>query len=190
MSPGLRERKRRAAMDRIQEVALDLFDERGFARVSVEEIASAAEVSPSSVYRYFGTKEGIILSDDFDFLNDDEISDAIDLNDLGGSISDMVSRFDLSAGDGIEGKSLAERRIRYFFEEPAVRRAAYETLANAAKRIAQVLAEQGALPAPEAHVLATALVFAYFAALEEWHRDPKLAIADTFQQALNALQRN
>ena len=53
-------------MRRIQEVALDLFDERGFDRVTIEQIAEKAEVSPSSVYRYFGTKEQLVLHDEFD----------------------------------------------------------------------------------------------------------------------------
>lgn len=53
-------------MYRIQTVALDLFERRGFGEVTVEEIAAAAEVSPSSVYRYFGTKEHILLWDEFD----------------------------------------------------------------------------------------------------------------------------
>lgn len=189
MSPGLRERKRRAAMDRIQQTALDLFDERGFAQVSVEEIASAAEVSPSSVYRYFGTKEGIILSDEFDFLSDDEVAEVFDLNDIVGSIRDMVARFDLSSDKGPNAGSLAERRISYFFDEPTVRRAAYETLANAATRIAQALAERGILEAPQAHIAASALTFAYFAALEEWHRDRKTPIADALQQALDTLRQ-
>ena len=51
MAQGLRERKRHAAMRHIQRTALDLFDERGFQQVSVEQIAETAEVSPSSVYR-------------------------------------------------------------------------------------------------------------------------------------------
>lgn len=63
---GLRERKRLAAMLRIQSVALDMFEERGFDDVTVEEIAQASDVSPSSVYRYFGTKEELVLWDEFD----------------------------------------------------------------------------------------------------------------------------
>ncbi len=66
MTGGLRERKRTAAMYRIQSVALDLFEERGFEAVTVEEIAEASDVSPSSVYRYFGTKEQLVFWDEWD----------------------------------------------------------------------------------------------------------------------------
>ncbi len=59
---GLRETKRREAMGHIQRVALDLFDARGYAAVTVEEIAANARVAPRTVYRYFGTKDGILLT--------------------------------------------------------------------------------------------------------------------------------
>lgn len=63
---GLRDRKRLDAMRRIQAVALDLIASRSFDEVTVEEVADASEVSPSSVYRYFGTKEGVFLWDEYD----------------------------------------------------------------------------------------------------------------------------
>src|SRR5690606_31082804 len=75
---GLRERRRRNAMRMIQERALDLFDERGFDAVTIEEVAAAAEVSPSSVYRYFGTKEGILVADEFDLMSQEELVDLLD----------------------------------------------------------------------------------------------------------------
>jgi AcrR family transcriptional regulator len=52
-------------MHHVQSVALGLFLRSGYERTTVEEIADAAEVSPSSVYRYFGTKEGIVLYDEY-----------------------------------------------------------------------------------------------------------------------------
>lgn len=60
------ERRKIEAMSRIQQVALDLFDEHGYRNVTVERVASAAGVSPSSVYRYFGTKETLVLYDEAD----------------------------------------------------------------------------------------------------------------------------
>lgn len=53
-------------MRRIQQVALDLFDERGYRNVTVERVATEAGVSPSSIYRYFGTKEMLVLYDEYD----------------------------------------------------------------------------------------------------------------------------
>ena len=60
-------------MRAIQERALDLFDANGFGAVTIEEIAAAAEVSPSSVYRYFGTKEGILVADEFDAMSQEAV---------------------------------------------------------------------------------------------------------------------
>ena len=63
---GLRECKKATTMHRIQAVALDLFERHGFDAVSIEQVADAAEVSPSTVYRYFGTKEGLVIHDEYD----------------------------------------------------------------------------------------------------------------------------
>ncbi|WP_149360965.1 TetR/AcrR family transcriptional regulator [Lolliginicoccus suaedae] len=64
--PGLRQRKKAEAMRRIQHAALDLFEDQGYQNVTIEQVARAADTSPSSVYRYFGTKEQLVLHDDYD----------------------------------------------------------------------------------------------------------------------------
>ncbi|MFA9445815.1 TetR/AcrR family transcriptional regulator [Egicoccus sp. AB-alg6-2] len=62
----LRQRKRLAAMRRVQQHAVALFTAHGFDAVTVEQVAAAAEVSPVSLYRWFGTKERLVLWDDYD----------------------------------------------------------------------------------------------------------------------------
>ena len=79
---GLRERKRRTAMDHIQRIDLDLFDAEGYEAVTIEQIAEASEVSPSSVYRYFGTKEGLVISDSDDEAVHAAIAGFTDLDTL------------------------------------------------------------------------------------------------------------
>jgi len=66
--PGLRERKKARTRASIREHALRLFREQGYAATRVEQIAEAAEVSPATFYRYFPTKEDVVLQDDMDVL--------------------------------------------------------------------------------------------------------------------------
>src|SRR5690606_6843889 len=120
---GLRERRRRNAMRMIQERALDLFDERGFDAVTIEEIAVAAEVSPSSVYRYFGTKEGILVADEFDLMNQEELVDLLDPADPVEGLLKVVRAYESVPQGEAEAVRSPWRRVRYFFSEPSVRMA-------------------------------------------------------------------
>lgn len=63
---SLRDDKKRATMRDVQAAALDLFEADGYDAVSVEAIATAAGVSAPTIYRHFGTKERIVLWDDYD----------------------------------------------------------------------------------------------------------------------------
>jgi AcrR family transcriptional regulator len=65
-TPGLRERKKIRTRETIRREAFRLIEENGYAATTVEQIAEAAEVSPSTFFRYFPTKESIVLADDMD----------------------------------------------------------------------------------------------------------------------------
>jgi AcrR family transcriptional regulator len=67
---GLRERKRARTRSLIQREALRLFHRHGFAATTVQQIAEAAEVSPSTVFRYFPTKDDLLALDDHFPLTD------------------------------------------------------------------------------------------------------------------------
>ncbi|MER6177048.1 TetR family transcriptional regulator [Streptosporangium sp. NPDC001681] len=58
---GLRERKRRQVHETISAEAISLFLKRGFDEVSVAEVAAAAGVSKPTLFKYFPTKEDLVL---------------------------------------------------------------------------------------------------------------------------------
>ncbi|GAA3434815.1 TetR/AcrR family transcriptional regulator [Kutzneria kofuensis] len=62
--PGLRERKKLQTWRTIRAAAFRLIEERGYEAVSVEEIAAAANVSRSTMFNYFPSKEAIVLDPD------------------------------------------------------------------------------------------------------------------------------
>ncbi|MDX3638561.1 TetR family transcriptional regulator [Streptomyces sp. MB09-02B] len=59
--PGLRERMRATVQAEVVEVAHRLFTEQGFDRTTVDQIAAEVGLSRASLFRYFGTKEDIVL---------------------------------------------------------------------------------------------------------------------------------
>ncbi|MFF3247682.1 TetR family transcriptional regulator [Streptomyces sp. NPDC002870] len=58
---GLRERKKRQTYQAISDAAIALFLKKGFDRVSVAEVAAAADISKPTLFRYFPAKEDLAL---------------------------------------------------------------------------------------------------------------------------------
>lgn len=186
---GLRERKRIAAMQRIQETALDLFDQRGYDTVTIEQIAESAQVSPSSIYRYFGTKEQLILHDDLDQQLLEVVQHELSLHPpveaVRRAITHVMTRF---FG---RDEELARRKIRYWAEEPAIQPAAALMTEQFTQLIATVLADASGRRHDDLDttVVATTLVWAMTAAAKHWHATGYThPLKDELQRALTVVE--
>jgi AcrR family transcriptional regulator len=62
-SGGLRKVTRRAVRAQVAAAAAELFAEQGFENTTVDQIAAAVGMSPRSVFRYFATKEDMVVGE-------------------------------------------------------------------------------------------------------------------------------
>lgn len=92
MNQGLRQRKKASSRARILKVARTRFQNEGYSNVTIEHIAQESDLSPATVYNYFGSKAGILLglvgeSDDILVAEIDEMFAA----HRGGLVSAMLA---------------------------------------------------------------------------------------------------
>lgn len=188
---GLRERKKLKAMRHIQEVALDLFDRHGYNNVTIERIAAEAEVSPSSIYRYFGTKEQVVLHDEYDPVAiqalDDELAASDPITALRVVLDEMITL--MTHG---EGERIARRRMTYAMTEPAVRAGMDRQADEMATTIRLLMAKHtGRDPDDlELRVTTAAIVAAFMAAVVYWHETGyRESLREVIEGALAVLGR-
>ncbi|MGO4347595.1 TetR/AcrR family transcriptional regulator [Paenibacillus sp. MCAF9] len=62
-------RRKQKKMEQIYSVSFELFSKHGFQKVSVNEIAHKAKVSPATIYNYFGTKEQLYADTLMDWMD-------------------------------------------------------------------------------------------------------------------------
>ncbi|QQS02456.1 MAG: TetR/AcrR family transcriptional regulator [Austwickia sp.] len=167
---GLRARKKAAAMRRIQEVAVEQFEEHGFAAVTIEHIAEHAEVSPSSIYRYFGTKERLVLHDEYDDLVFAVAERLFVEHDPWTALGTAMG---LLQGTHFVADALSLRRIRVWHETPSVRAEGFVFLDEFATRLAPLMhaGDRSGRSLKDYEVVAAALMAALFRALERWYAD-------------------
>jgi AcrR family transcriptional regulator len=150
--PGLRERKKAKTRWAIQEHALRLFAAQGYEATTVDQIAAAAEISPSTFFRYFPTKEDVVVQDEYDDLFLEAFRQAGPALDpvavLRAAIAKVAGTLDQQEWD----KSMA--RSRLVLSVPALRARSMENFMVMAQRAAAVLAEGAQLPPDDPTVLA------------------------------------
>ncbi len=145
---SLRERKKLATRRSLRRAALDLVTDRGFAHVTVEDIAAAADVSPRTFFNYFPSKEAALFGTDpgrIPVLRDRLIRTAPGEPALTALRLIMVSDAqEVAAELGELGGEPAEwlRRMKSAHTDPQLRAARAAQMAMVERAIAEGLAER------------------------------------------------
>ncbi len=64
---GRRDRKRKATRDALVEAALDLFEQKGYAATTIDDITERADVARRTFFRHFPVKEAVLYPDPDDY---------------------------------------------------------------------------------------------------------------------------
>ena len=142
---GLSERKKARTRAAIQDHALRLFRERGYDETSVEDIAEAAEVSPSTFFRYFPTKEDVVLYDAFDpILIESFLGQPADLSPIEAMRVAMRTALKDSTGAWVTQQ---RERASLLMAVPELRRRMLDEFVVAMEPFAEALAKRVGRPA-------------------------------------------
>jgi AcrR family transcriptional regulator len=138
--PGLRERKKIKTRETIRREAFRLIQENGFGATTVEQIAEAAEVSPSTFFRYFPTKESVLLADDLDPV----ILTALEEQPPDLSPSQAVRRAYQAAMANLseEQREVEDARQRLMFSVPELKAAMYDEYYRTITTFAEAVARR------------------------------------------------
>ncbi len=158
VGPGLRERKKRRTRDTLQREAMRLFAEHGYDETTVEQIAAAAEVSVSTFFRYFPTKEDVVLTDSFDPM----IAQQFVARPAGEPPADAFrqSMRELLAVIPAAELDLALARARLSMRVPALRARTLDNQLGTAGMLADAVAARTGRPADDYRVRVAAFVLA------------------------------
>jgi AcrR family transcriptional regulator len=165
---GLRERKKAKTRLAIRRAAYRLFAEQGYEATTVDQIAEAAEVSPSTFFRYFPAKEDVILSDEYDSALVDALAarpaDEPVLLSLRHSMTD-------SLGLVLEAdREELFTRIRLSFTDPGIRARAMDEQLRNQDAVAAAIADRTGRDAAELDVrcAAAAIIAVSMTVMRHW----------------------
>ncbi|CAM5418378.1 TetR family transcriptional regulator [Leifsonia shinshuensis] len=186
--PGLRERKKARTRAAIQSHALRLFTEQGYDATTIDQVIEAAEVSASTFFRYFPTKESVVLFDDFDpqivaaFL-----AQPAELEPVAAMRVALREAF-----GGLSAEQLEEQRERLalVLEVPALRGAMLDQLSQSMLLVSETIADRAGRRRDDFAVrtIAGAIVGSMFAVLAQLADDPTAELADLVDEAFSFLE--
>ncbi|WP_434095240.1 TetR/AcrR family transcriptional regulator [Streptomyces flaveolus] len=187
--PGLRERKKIKTREAIRAATYGLIREQGYDTTTVEQIADRAEVSPSTVFRYFPVKEDIVLTDAYDPVLLAELRARPADEPWPDSVRYVLRKV---IGQGVEAEPEAARlRTRLMSEVPAVHSRMLESVSGTGRLLGRAIADRTGLDpeALELRVLTASLVAGLMEVSRYWaEHGHEENLADLAERALDVLE--
>jgi AcrR family transcriptional regulator len=187
---GLREQKILKAKLSIQECALDLFTKQGYGATTVEQIAEASEVSPSTFFRYFQTKESVVLYDSLDPVIIEAFraqpNDVSIIRALRNAMSEVFS------GLSSDKQRLEKQRSKLMRTIPELQPYIFQELARSIELFADIIAERTHRSSDDLEVrnLAGATIGVGMAALLQVYKNPERTdLISPFDASLAQLEK-
>ncbi len=141
---GLRERKKIKTRTAIRDATYALIEEQGYDATTIEQIAERAEVSPSTVFRYFPTKEDIVLTDEYDAVLLEELRSRPADEPWPDSLRYIMRK---AVGLGADQEPEVTRlRSHLMVQVPAVRARMVESMAVTGKLLAEAVSARTGRP--------------------------------------------
>ncbi|MFI9807901.1 TetR/AcrR family transcriptional regulator [Streptomyces sp. NPDC052301] len=179
---GLRERKKIKTREAIRAATYALVEEQGYDATTIDQIADRAEVSPSTVFRYFPTKEDIVLTDEYDAVILEEIRQRPAEEPWPDTIRYVMHRA-VQLGTS-EDESVSRLRTHLMVQVPAVRSRMMESMSATGRMLCEAVGERtGRDPdSLEVRVYAMSLIGGLMETSMYWaehgHRDDFEALVD------------
>ena len=176
VAPGLRERKKVRTRAAIRSEAFRLFEEQGYTETTIEQIAEAADVSPSTFFRYFPTKEQLVLADDLDPLMIDAFeSQPDDVSIFTAFIRASEGVFEALAPEELE---FERRRQKLLGSEPELKRAVWMELNRTIEMATGMIAKRTGRSTDdfEVRALAGAMIGSIIGVMDLAQDDPSVAM--------------
>lgn len=184
----LRTRKRIAAMQHIQRVALDLFDTRGYESVTITQIAEAADVGERSIYRYFGNKSMLVLHDEIDQQTIDVFTEHIDRHTLVVAVRATLASIDEMLTPDVSADAL--RKLNIIDQHLDLHAAVADYTEQLGDALGAAIATARHRPANDltSRIHGRCVITALAVAVDHWYRDPhRGALIHELHNAIDSL---
>jgi AcrR family transcriptional regulator len=187
IAQSLRERKKQKTREAIQREATRLFQKQGYDETTIEQIAAAVDISPSTFFNYFPSKEDVVLYDAYDPM----IATLFESRPPDEPLSESIRIVLEQLTETLErDREIILARSKLFLETPELRARLWSEVERAQGFLGVLLAERTGREANdfEFRVVAIALVAAMMEAATEWVRqDGRLPMGDLMKKALDAI---